>query len=224
MYTLKFFVFKIIFVTSVYAFDLALDIGHTPLKAGATSSQCVNEYQYNKSLGSYIEAELPKQNSNIKIFTNNTQEVSFTQRYKLSENKDLFISLHHDSVQEIYIKKTQDGCPSSGHASGYSLFISRKNPYFKESLSYAQKFATALKEQGLKPSLHHAEKIKGENRELLDPTLGIYVFDDLKVLKNTQSPAILFEAGVLVNPIDEQAVRTTLYKLKILNAFLALTK
>ncbi len=208
----------------MYAFDLALDIGHTPLKVGATSSECINEYQYNKSLGSYIKAELPKQNSKIKIFTNCTQEISFLQRYKLSENKDLFIALHHDSVQEIYIKRNQAGCPISDHASGYSLFISRKNPYFKESLSYAQKFSTALIEQGLKPSLHHAEKIEGENRELLDPTLGIYIFDDLKVLRYAQSPAILFEAGVIVNPIDEQSVRTKLYKLKIMNAFSALTK
>lgn len=36
------------------------------------------------------------------------------------------------------------------------------------------------------PSLHHAEPIHGENRELLDTTLGIYRFDDLTVLKKTR--------------------------------------
>jgi len=50
--------------------------------------------------------------------------------------------------------------------------------------------------------------ITGENRVLLDKRLGIYIFDDLKVLKNAKSPAILLEAGVIVSPMDEQRVQT----------------
>ena len=72
---------------------------------------------------------------------------------------------------------------------------------------------------GLKPSLHHSEPIKGENRELIDKELGIYIFDDLKVLKNSYSPAFLFEAGVIVNRKEEAIIKTLGFKEKILKAF-----
>ena len=39
------------------------------------------------------------------------------------------------------------------------------------------------------PTFHHAEPIKGENRELVNRDLGIYRFDDLIVLKSAATPA-----------------------------------
>jgi hypothetical protein len=50
---------------------------------------------------------------------------------------------------------------------------------------------------------HHAEPIKGENRELVNPELGIYRFDDLIVLKSAAMPAALLECGVIVNRSEE---------------------
>ena len=41
-----------------------------------------------------------------------------------------------------------------------------------------------LRDACLVPTLHHAEKIPGESRELLDAQLGIYRFDDLAALKS----------------------------------------
>ncbi len=199
---------------SVLAFDVMLDIGHTPTKYGALSANCEKEYNYNVALGRYLLKHLAN-HATIKATITPQREICFKERYRSSIQKDLFLSLHHDSVQERFIKRDKFGCPSSNHASGFSIFISRKNPYFKESWKYAKKLGEALVEQGLTPSLHHAEKIQGENRELLDRRLGIYVFDDLKVLKNAKAPAILFEAGVIVNPIDEEAVQSDGYKNKI---------
>ena len=54
--------------------------------------------------------------------------------------------------------------------------------------------------------MHHAENIPGENRELLNTTMGIYRFDDLIVLKKTNIPAVLLEVGVIVDPDDEKYV------------------
>lgn len=65
---------------------------------------------------------------------------------------------------------------------------------------------------GLRPSTHHGENIKGENREAIDKELGIYYFDDLIVVKNSECPALLLEAGVIVNPEDEKLVKTNAYK------------
>ncbi len=216
---LRYFVGVALLTRSVLAFDLMLDIGHTPTKYGALSANCEKEYNYNVALGSYLLKHLAN-HSRIKVSMMAEREISFQERYKSSTQKDLFLSLHHDSVQERFIKRDKFRCPSSNYASGFSIFISRKNPYFKESLEYAKNFGEALLKQGLTPSLHHAEKISGENRELLDRKLGIYVFDDLKVLKNAKAPAILFEAGVIVNPTDEEAVKSDEYKSKIGKAIL----
>jgi len=60
-----------------------------------------------------------------------------------------------------------------------------------------------MRRQGLTPTLHHAEPIKGENRELVNPDLGIYRFDDLIVLKSAAMPAVLLECGVIVNRSEE---------------------
>ena len=52
-------------------------------------------------------------------------------------------------------------------------------------------------------TLHHAEPIGGENRALLDARCGVYQYDDLVVLKDFRSPAVLFEAAVVVNSDEE---------------------
>lgn len=70
--------------------------------------------------------------------------------------------------------------------------------------------------------MYHAEKIEGENKELIDEKLGIYLYDDLKVLKNTNSPAFLFEAGVIVNPNEEKKVKTKVFKDNIMEAVMKL--
>ena len=64
----------------------------------------------------------------------------------------------------------------------------------------------ALVAAGEKPSLYHAEPIAGENRPLLDRRLGVHRFDGLAVLKTATMPAVLVEAGVIVNPDDEARV------------------
>ena len=113
-------------------------------------------------------------------------------------------------------------CPTTNYAEGFSIFVSKKNIEYEKSLEYAKIFAEELISRGLVPTLHHAEKIKGENRELIDRKLGIYLFDDLKVLKNANSPAFLFEAGVIVNPNEEKKVKTKVFKDNITEAVMKL--
>jgi N-acetylmuramoyl-L-alanine amidase len=91
----------------------------------------------------------------------------------------------------------------SDRFSGYSLFVSRLNPGLRESLACAQAIGGELRGAGYAPSLHHAEPIPGENRPLADAGNGIHYFDDLVVLKSTAVPAVLMEAGIIVNRDDE---------------------
>ncbi len=91
--------------------------------------------------------------------------------------------------------------------SGFSLFVSRGNPAPEKSLACARAIGRKLREAGYTPSLHHAEPIRGENRPLADAANGIYYFDDLVVLKTATVPAVLVEAGIILNRSDELLLR-----------------
>jgi len=88
-------------------------------------------------------------------------------------------------------------------------------------LVVARLLGEELGKLGRKPSLHHAEPITGEGRQLLDSNLGIYRYDDLAVLKNSNIPAILLEVGVIVDQADEAYVASSEHQDSIATAILA---
>ena len=63
---------------------------------------------------------------------------------------------------------------------------------------------------------HHAENINGERRQIVDSERGVYRYDQLMVLKNTGAPAVLLEAGVIVNR-DEEAVLSSPDRQKLIS-------
>ncbi len=91
----------------------------------------------------------------------------------------------------------------SDRFSGFSLFVSRRNPRFAQSLACASALGAALRAASFTPSTHHAEPISGENRPFADRENGVHEFDDLVVLRAATQPAVLFEAGIIVNRADE---------------------
>lgn len=208
-----------IFKNIVCAASIIIDPGHSPNKSGALSCTGDKEYNYNDELVKNIKNELDRNNIDSKLTRNPNQDMSLIARTRDTKNAQLFISVHHDSVQPQFIKYL-NGNPTSNKDEGYSIFVSRKNKYFDKSVEYAKELARNLYDLGLRPSKHHGEKIKGENREALDDKLGIYFFDDLVVLKNSQCPAVLFEAGVIVNPKDEQRVKTDEFKSNVSQSIL----
>lgn len=209
-----------LFSGKALAARIILDPGHSPNKPGAVSCIGEKEYKYNDQLAEHIKRALGGNKINAALTRLPNQNMSLMARTKNTKGADLFLSVHHDSAQPQFIKYT-DGNPTSNKAEGYSLFVSRKNKYFDQSVESARKIAQNLYDQGLRPSHHHGEKIPGENREALDEKLGIYVFDDLIVLKNSQCPAILLEAGVIINPKDEERVKTEEFKAKVSKAVLS---
>jgi N-acetylmuramoyl-L-alanine amidase len=119
---------------------------------------------------------------------------------------NLFLSIHHDDVQNFYHAKwTYNGTAHlfSERFSGYSLFVSRENRHYEDSLVFAKLLGAALMGHGMRYSPHHAEAIPGEGRQLLDRQVGIYLYDQLVVLKSTEAPAVLLEAGIIVNRVEE---------------------
>ena len=92
----------------------------------------------------------------------------------------------------------------SDQFSGWSLFVSRENAAFDGALVFASTLADSLLKRGLPFSLHHADPIPHENRMLIDRSRGIYAFDALIVLRRAEPPAVLLEAGVIVNRDEER--------------------
>jgi len=207
---------------------IVMDVGHTPEAKGAMSARGMPEYDFNVALVKTIADTLRAGGyANLfPLFTNGTGRAQLMQRTARANEltPDLFISFHHDDVQPVYYAKwTYKGhrYHYSDIFSGFSVFVSRKNKYFDESLAVAEQLGGELTSRGLKPTLHHAEKIPGEGRELIDKTNGVYGFDDLFILKNVQAPAILLESGVIVNREEELVLRKSERRELVSSAVLA---
>ncbi len=194
-------------------FTIALDSGHHPTQQGALGVKGVYEVIYNDKLTAQIAEALKNAGFSVILTRTPIQTISLDERARIANtnNADLFIAIHHDSAQQPYLKKNKLHSEITAYEtiksiSGYSLFVSMKNPDFERSFQFAQILGEKMLKLGRPPSLHHAENIEGENRHLLNQTLGIYQFDDLIVLKKTLMPAILLEIGVIVDKNDEAYV------------------
>jgi N-acetylmuramoyl-L-alanine amidase len=191
-------------------FGIAIDVGHTIEAPGALSARGMTEYSFNLKLANRIVQKLREagyENTHL-IVARGIGRAQLMQRSRRANliKADLFLSLHHDDVQPTYYEKwAYNGRVHhfSDRFSGYSLFISHQNQYPIESLHFAKLLGAELSSRGMKFSAHHSENIVGERRQILDPARGVYRFDELVVLKTTKAPAVLLEAGIIVNREEE---------------------
>jgi N-acetylmuramoyl-L-alanine amidase len=200
-------------------FSMVLDVGHSIEASGATSARGATEYDFNLRLAKRIEQSLGAADfANVHLMVSRGRGRSGLLQRSAEAAKvgaNLFLSIHHDSVQDFYLQKwTYQGKVRefSDRFRGYSIFVSYENARPKASLVAATFLGDELQARGLQFTRHHAEDIKGERRQLIDDGRGIYRFDDLVVLKNTKAPAILFEAGVIVNREEEALLASTGYQ------------
>jgi N-acetylmuramoyl-L-alanine amidase len=195
-------------------FRIFIDVGHYKRAPGATSARGKTEFDFNLLLAKTLQMTLGKKGyRHIKLFVSNGGFQSLRMRVRESQEfkTDIFISIHHDDVQSGY-KSTwiyeQKERAFSDEFKGYSLFISKENPAWLESLRFATLVADEFLRRGMMFTRHHAEQIEGEGRQLLDEVRGIYRYDELVVLKENVSPAVLIEAGVIVNRDEELILGT----------------
>jgi N-acetylmuramoyl-L-alanine amidase len=187
-------------------FRVALDVGHTPENFGTRTARGRTEYEFNLNLAKFVQSSLKErgfQNVYLINIDSGPEELSRRDIEANKLNADLFISIHHDSVQQPYLKDwTVNGKSEqySDEFSGFSLFVSQKNAYWRQALSFASSLADQLLRRKMHFTLHH---VKQEGRELFDESRGIYRFDDLVVLKGFKGPAVLLEAAVVVNRQEE---------------------
>lgn len=188
-----------------------IDVGHTLEDPGAISARGVPEYDFNLRLSLMIERGLREAGfSRTRLLVTEGPALKSLVKRVGNANKeggDIFLSIHHDSVPEKFIEKwTFEGTERnfSDRFRGHSMFVSLDNPQVKSSIQFGKLLGKELKDRGLNYTPHYTEKIMGVRmRELLDKEAGVYRFDQLVVLRMTKMPALLLEAGSIINRDEE---------------------
>jgi N-acetylmuramoyl-L-alanine amidase len=192
-------------------FRIALDVGHTAESEGATSARNVAEFVFNLRLARRIEEKLKAEGfaETRLLLTEGKARPSLARRVAAANQlgASLFLSIHHDSVPNSLLEDWEfEGKKShfSDRFSGYSVFVSRSNPDFKTSLSFAEMIGKAMKAQGLQYAKQYTQAIMGRYQHpLLNKETGVYSYDQLVVLRTTRMPAVLLEAGSIINRDEE---------------------
>jgi N-acetylmuramoyl-L-alanine amidase len=192
-------------------FRVILDVGHTIDSPGAYSARGAPEYRFNFFLTRQIELQLKEAgfSKTVVMITQGKARPSLAARIARANGLGghLLISVHHDSVPQQFKddwKYEGKEFEFSDRFKGHSIFVSMNNHDVKASMQFGKLLGQALKTRGLDYTPHYKEKFMGQRqRPLLDALTGVYSYDKLLVLKQTRMPAVLFEAGNIVNREEE---------------------
>lgn len=185
-----------------FAQSIAIDVGHSLKDPGATSAYGDSEFYYNLGMARVIGLVVKQDGANVKIINNDGNVRKLEERSEKASGSDLFISIHHDSIHESDLRSWEYNGTKlrfNDHVRGFGIFVSPKNPHFKQSLKCAKAIAQNLINTGFVPNYYHNRTLKGKKRELFFDNLPVYRYDNLVVLKKSTVPAILIEAGVIIN-------------------------
>lgn len=209
------------------AFAVALDIGHAPDEPGATSARGRTEHTFNRDLAVDLLQALHASGFTGSFTVDPARErLSLTDRpaRAAAGGAAVLLSLHHDSVQPHYLRSWEHPGGTGQHAdnfSGFSLWVSLGAATATENRALGQALGAALLAAGHSPTLHHAEDVAGERREVLDPDVGLYRRDTLAVLRVSTIPTVLVEGGVIVNRAEELRLRDSAWRQGFSSALIA---
>ena len=203
-------------------FRMIIDVGHTEINYGAVSAHGRPEFDFNRRLAQELATRLWDNGfGRTEVVIQTDPDLQKRARDLNSRRPNLMLSLHHDSVQDKYLKTGElDGklrTYTEGFR-GYSIFVSRDNAYLDDSERFARMLGGELLARGLKPTFHHHEQ---ENRPIYDPETGVFFFDLLVVLRQTTAPAVLLESAVITNPEDEAKADDAAYRKRITDAIVS---
>jgi N-acetylmuramoyl-L-alanine amidase len=209
---------------AAFAASIAVDVGHYLANPGVISARGIPEFDYNLRLAREISDSLRRAGHKTVLIGDDGMAENLGRRAPRAAGMDLFISVHHDSVQPRFLSSWESGGETflySDHFSGFSLFVSRLNSRTESSLKCASAIGAALRGAGFRPSRYHADPVLGENRPFADEANGVHYFDNLAVLKTASIPALLFEAGVIVNRDEELRMRDPSVRKRIVEAIVS---
>jgi N-acetylmuramoyl-L-alanine amidase len=206
-------------------FRVVLDVGHTAKSPGAKSARGVDEFDFNLRLSRQIDQALREAGFAKTVLmvsegrANQSLYARVARANELSAN--LLLSIHHDAVPDRFLEKWEYNGKKeafSDRFKGHSIFVSDDNLDPKDSLLFASMLGQQLKARGLQYTPHYTEGFMGRwRRTLLDADAGVYRYDTLFVLKKTQVPAALLEAGSIANR-DEELVMASPERQQLISA------
>ena len=210
-------------------FRVLIDVGHTATSPGADSARGVPEYEFNLKLADVIAQSLREAgfDKTVRLVTSGTRLTSLFQRAASANHlhADLFLSIHHDSVPDNLKETWQYEGKKNSYSdrfSGYAIFVSNDNADRAGSLAFGHSLGQELQKRGLHYTPHYTLPLMGRYRhELVDPEAGVYRYDHLIVLHSTLMPAVLLEAGSIVNRQEELELATPERRLIVAEAVTA---
>jgi|SRR5689334_4185559 N-acetylmuramoyl-L-alanine amidase len=206
-------------------FRVVLDVGHTSRSPGAKSARGADEFDFNLKLARQIDDALLKAGfaKTVLMVTGGRATQSLYSRVAHANDlsANLLLSIHHDSVPDRFLERWEFNGKRESFSDrfrGHSIFVSDDNPDPKDSLLFASMLGQHLKARGLQYTPHYTESIMGRwQRKLLDADAGVYRYDTLFVLKKSQMPAVLLEAGSIANR-DEELVMASPERQQLISA------
>jgi N-acetylmuramoyl-L-alanine amidase len=192
-------------------FRVAVDVGHTREHPGARSARGYSEYDFNLVLGREIEQALRDAGfrRTVLLVTDGPAQASLFRRIAQARalGAHLFLSIHHDSVPDPFLLRWDyEGSARrfSDAYRGHSIFISNDNAERDASLRFGHLLGMQLQQHGLQYTPQYTESLLGNRRRLLvDSKAGVYRYDQLIVLRHSPMPAVLLEAGSIINRDEE---------------------
>jgi len=199
------------------AFRVVIDVGHTPQVPGAISARGVPEFAFNLGLAERVEEHLLAAGftRSVLLITEGPARKSLVKRVKRANAlaADLFLSIHHDSVPDKLLEKWEFEGEQRGFSDrfkGHSIFISDESIDRAGSLLFARMLGGQLRKRGLQYTPHYTQSIMGYRRRILiDAVAGVYRYDQLVVLRHAGMPAVLLEAGSIINRDEELRMSST---------------
>src|SRR5262247_779368 len=193
------------------AFRVVVDVGHTAESPGAPSARGFWEYDFNLRLATLVKQKLLAAGfaKTVLLVTDGPARKSLFQRVGRANrlSADLFLSIHHDSAPDSFLERWEYEGQEHGFSDrfkGHSIFFSNENVDPAASLLFGQLLGEQLQGRGLQYTPHYIEKFMGHRQRLLvDAKVGVYRYDQLIVLRTTQMPAVLLEAGSIINRDEE---------------------
>ncbi|BCL76102.1 N-acetylmuramoyl-L-alanine amidase [Jeongeupia sp. HS-3] len=202
------------------AATIAVDVGHYLAAPGATSAYGESEFGYNLALAQAVAKRLRADGHVVLLIGAGGDMDNLWSRPALAAGAELFISIHHDSVNERYLSNWAVNGKTwrySDISRGYSVFVSPDNPEYAASLACAEAVGGAMKHAGFSPNLHHVRDASGEGYTVLDSGRGVYQ-SSFVVVKYATIPALLLEAGVIINRDEALTMKKPETRRKIADA------
>lgn len=197
-------------------FRVVVDVGHTVDVPGAMSARGVPEYAFNLQLARDVKQALLDAGfeQTVLLITATAPWRGLFERADRANaiHADLFIAIHHDSVPDN-LKHIWEYAGLKNEFNddypGYALFVSNDNADPADSLKFGSLLGHELEARGLHYTPHYTDAIMGHRRRILvDAEAGVYRYDQLIVLRATRMPAVLLEAGSIVNRQEELELAT----------------